>query len=232
MVGISFFPAKADPVSIVDSQTMLAPAISGEPFQTIARRNAQIGETLGRVQGDQAAQSGIGQMSQAFHKATIEQPPRVRIAERPNHDSSIAGYTGYVKRKTDAAQAPAAAVRRVGKSEWWQKLSQAIQELLPILGTQPANAAYDQAVIQGEELRADDARHLQSGGLMVDANIQQPRLIAGVGDHGHEGVALRIEIAPAEHRGRALHALIGIGERKWHNDDLERITDYRNSRGR
>ena len=32
---------------------MLAPAISREPFETIARRNAQIGETLGRVQGDQ-----------------------------------------------------------------------------------------------------------------------------------------------------------------------------------
>src|SRR5664280_1178769 len=84
IVGIPFFPAKADPVLIVDSQTMLSLALSGEPFETIARRNAQIGEALGRVQRDEAAQSGIRQMSQAFHKAAIEQPPRVRIAERLN----------------------------------------------------------------------------------------------------------------------------------------------------
>jgi len=130
------------------------------------------------------------------------------------------------------ARPPAAVPRRVAKSEWRQKLSQTIQKLLPILGTQPANAAYDQAVIQGEELHPDDARHLQSRGFMVDANIQRPWLIAGVGDHGHHGVALRVESAPAEHRGRALHALIGVGEWKWHNDDLERITGHRNSRDR
>ena len=43
-----------------------------------------------------------------------------------------------------------AALLRVGQSEGRQKLSQAVQELSPVLETQPANAAYDQAVIQGE----------------------------------------------------------------------------------
>src|ERR1035441_8866764 len=63
IVGIAFFPAKADSVLIVDSQTMPALAISRERFETIARRNAQIGEPLGRVQRDQAAQGGVRQMS-------------------------------------------------------------------------------------------------------------------------------------------------------------------------
>jgi len=118
IVGVPFFPAKADPVSIVDSQTMLAPAISREPFETIARRNAQIGEALGRVQGDQAAQSGFGQTIQAFHKATIKQPLRIQIAERLNHNSSIAVYTWYVKRKTGSCYLRGALVARNADLVW------------------------------------------------------------------------------------------------------------------
>jgi hypothetical protein len=70
-----------------------------------------------------------------------------------------------------------------GSAQGWQNLSQAVQEFLPIHRRQPADAADDQAVIQGEKLHADDAGHLQSRGLMVDSDIQRPRRIACVGDH-------------------------------------------------
>jgi hypothetical protein len=53
-----------------------------------------------------------------------------------------------------------------------------VQEFPPIHRREPADAAYDQAVIQGEELHPDDAWHLQSRRLMVDVNIQRPRLMA------------------------------------------------------
>jgi hypothetical protein len=88
-------------------------------------------------------------------------------------------------------------LRRVGESERWRNLSQAIRELSLIHCREPADAAHDQAIIQGEELHPDDARHLQSRGLMVDANILRPRLIACIGDHRHDGMAFYIESAPA-----------------------------------
>ncbi len=83
---------------------MLAPAIPGECLETIARRNAQIGNTLGRIQSEQTAQGDICQMIQAFHKAAFEQSLRVEIAERLDHDAIIGCYTSHVKRK--AANAP------------------------------------------------------------------------------------------------------------------------------
>jgi hypothetical protein len=100
IVGIPFFPSKANPVSIVDSKTMPALEISGERFETIAGRDAEIRQALGRVQGDQAPQGGLRQMGQAFHKTAFEQPVRVRIAERLDHDSIVVPCTLYVKRKT------------------------------------------------------------------------------------------------------------------------------------
>src|ERR1019366_4168026 len=119
-----------------------------------------------------------------------------------------------------------------GSAQGWQNLSQAVQEFLPIHRRQPADAAYDQAVIQGEKLHADDAGHLQSRVLMVDSDIQWPRRIACVGNHGHDGRALRVESASAQYRGRALHTLSGAGEWERHDDDLKRITGRRNSRDR
>jgi nitrogenase subunit NifH len=103
IVGIPFFPAKADSILVVDSQAVLTLAISSERFETIARRNAQIGEILGGIQCNQPAQGDIGQMSQAFHKAAFEQSLRVKIAERLNHDSIMVRYTLYVKRKAGNA---------------------------------------------------------------------------------------------------------------------------------
>jgi len=43
-------------------------------------------------------------MGQAFHEAAFEKPLGVRIAERPDHGSSLAVHTWYVKRKTDATR--------------------------------------------------------------------------------------------------------------------------------
>jgi len=52
VVGVPVLPAEADPPLIVDANAVLTGAVTLELLQSVARRDAEIVELLGRVYGD------------------------------------------------------------------------------------------------------------------------------------------------------------------------------------
>ena len=57
-IDVALFPHKADSPALIDSDTILAMAISLERFQAVSRRNAQIIEGSRLVEHAQFAQGG------------------------------------------------------------------------------------------------------------------------------------------------------------------------------
>jgi hypothetical protein len=61
--GVALFPAEADSPLAVDPDAMLALAITGKFFQSVARQSAQILKGLGRVEHHQLPQRGTLQLA-------------------------------------------------------------------------------------------------------------------------------------------------------------------------
>jgi len=55
-MGCFLFPREADPVLIIDAETMLTASLPLQCFQAIAGRNQEIGERLSAVKRGEAAQ--------------------------------------------------------------------------------------------------------------------------------------------------------------------------------
>jgi hypothetical protein len=98
---------------------------------------------------------------------------------------------------------------------------------LGILGAKRSHFAKNQPVIEGEQLRADDAGEAQAGLLkIIDRTIARPGRMAFGGDHRQHGMPLPIKLFRAQNQGRSL--LDGGLVRKWkrNNNNLKGPTDH------
>jgi len=94
LIGVSISKLKANPVTVVDSNTVLALAIAFQRFQSISGRRGQIAQFPGIFELEELAPGGIAEVGRGDSPAltgTIELL-RLRIREALNHCSSIPLY--------------------------------------------------------------------------------------------------------------------------------------------
>ena len=93
-------PSEADPVLIVDPDTVLPGTVTLELLEAIARRNPEVVEFLGRIQrleltnGD-APERLRKRLTNCAGRATMEQVFRRRTAKRSDHRRTIAWTSCY-----------------------------------------------------------------------------------------------------------------------------------------
>jgi hypothetical protein len=83
---ISIMPAEADTPLVVDSNAMLAGPVAAEFLKAIARRDPEIVERLGGVDGDQLAEHDPAELRQEpAYGLAVEQTLRVAVREALDH---------------------------------------------------------------------------------------------------------------------------------------------------
>jgi hypothetical protein len=88
-------PLKADPVLVVDPETVPSPAISSESLQSVARRHPQVVEHLSLIKGIQPPCSYLPEGSRqplagSLGVPSVKQVLRSLVMEAPDHLSTIA----------------------------------------------------------------------------------------------------------------------------------------------
>jgi hypothetical protein len=87
-MGISVLPAEADSPLVVDPNAVLSCAASREALQTVPGRDAQLPQSLGRIQEEElAVGSSLHIRWQLAPPHPFKDPPRFRVSEGPNHGS-------------------------------------------------------------------------------------------------------------------------------------------------
>jgi hypothetical protein len=73
--GIAVSPTKANPPLIVDPDAVLTLSIPGQFFEAIARRNPQIGQSIGGVKHEKLLQGrAMNILREPFRAFTLEDP--------------------------------------------------------------------------------------------------------------------------------------------------------------
>jgi hypothetical protein len=85
----SFAPGEADPELVVDTNAVLAMAVTPERLQAVAWRNAQIVETACGIKDGELAVSNAGDAPKPPDLLALEQSQGVTAAKRPDHGCSI-----------------------------------------------------------------------------------------------------------------------------------------------
>jgi len=88
-IGITIPPDEADAKSLVDSDAMLAFAVSFQAFQTVARENREILQLVRRVELFQFPLDNSCPHSQPSWNPSFEDRFRIFVAEGSNHLSSV-----------------------------------------------------------------------------------------------------------------------------------------------
>jgi len=84
--GIGGAPDKADAPLIVDADAVLASTIALERLESIAGRNAQVGEGVGRIEDDEfPKRDALKAGGQTTRAATLKERFRVGFAEGADH---------------------------------------------------------------------------------------------------------------------------------------------------
>ena len=85
LLRVTVLPHEADPILIVDPDTVLAPPIAGKDLEVIARERTQVFESLGRMQLRQLALSDPGNALELTRRIPLKQCLGVSIPEGPDH---------------------------------------------------------------------------------------------------------------------------------------------------
>jgi hypothetical protein len=85
LLRVAVLPHEADPILIVDPDTVLASPVAGKGLEVITRERTQVVESLGRMQLRQLALSDPGNAPEATRRVTLEQCLGVSVPERPDH---------------------------------------------------------------------------------------------------------------------------------------------------
>jgi len=88
-IGITVPPNEADTKSVVDSDAMLALAVTFQTFQTVARENREILQLVRRVELFQFPLDNSCAHSQPSWNPSFEDRFRIFVAEGSNHLSRI-----------------------------------------------------------------------------------------------------------------------------------------------
>ncbi len=78
-------PHEADPILVIDPDAVLPPPITAKGLEVIARKRAQVVESLGGVQLRQLALSDPGNVSEPTRRVPLEQRLGVSVPEGPDH---------------------------------------------------------------------------------------------------------------------------------------------------
>jgi hypothetical protein len=90
LVDVALVPNKADSPAVIDSDTILAMAVSLESFQTVSRRNAQIIDGFGPVKHAQFAQGGSVNFCWQFSRwFPVKEPLSFFIPELFYHEDNL-----------------------------------------------------------------------------------------------------------------------------------------------
>lgn len=98
---------------------------------------------------------------------------------------------------------------------------------LMITPGEPSRAPQDQAIVEGEELEANDARVMKThSSQLLDHDVSRPGRVRPGGDHGEDRVAGLVELPVAQNEGRPPLGTRTLRERKGHYGNIAGITDH------
>jgi hypothetical protein len=91
--GIAVSPSKADAVLVVDPDAMLPFPVAAQRFQSIARRNQEIGESVRTVENNESSERHGSDGGKFLHPLAIEEPLGLPASETPNHKRLYSSLT-------------------------------------------------------------------------------------------------------------------------------------------
>ena len=97
IIRVPLVPSKADPVPVVDADTMTGCPVAPQRFKAVAGRYQQVAEPSRTVQRHEPAKSDRFYVDEPGHPLAAEQPFRVAAAERLDH--RFQNITFYVLRQ-------------------------------------------------------------------------------------------------------------------------------------
>ena len=86
---VSFFPHETDPPLVVDPDAVLPPPIAGKSLKVIARKRAQVVESLGCVKLRELTLCDPGNAPKLARRVSLEQRLGISVPEGPDHLLSI-----------------------------------------------------------------------------------------------------------------------------------------------
>jgi hypothetical protein len=85
VLRFAVLPHEADSILVIDPDAVLPPPITAKGLEVIARKRAQVVESLGRVQLRQLALSDPGNVPEPPRRVTLEQRLGISVPEGPDH---------------------------------------------------------------------------------------------------------------------------------------------------
>jgi len=105
VIRVSVFPAEANSPLIVDSDAVLARAVSRESFQSIPRWHPKVVQPFNGVQEQQlSVRPSLHVRSELTSTLPLEHLSRLSVPKRPNHRSNVTGGTSNVNRYYDTTR--------------------------------------------------------------------------------------------------------------------------------
>jgi hypothetical protein len=89
VLRFAVLPHEADPILVIDPDAVLPPPITAKGLEVIARKRAQVVESLGRVQLRQLALSDASNVPEPTRRVPLEQRLCISVPEGPDHLLSI-----------------------------------------------------------------------------------------------------------------------------------------------
>jgi hypothetical protein len=89
VLRFAVLPHKADPILVIDPDAVLPPPITAKGLEVIARKHAQVVESLGRVQLRQLTLSDPSNVPEPTCRVPLEQCLCISVPEGPDHLLSI-----------------------------------------------------------------------------------------------------------------------------------------------
>jgi hypothetical protein len=105
-------PFEANPPLIVNADAVLSAPITVQGFKAVARRNPQIVDLFGGVDGEQPrSRTGLNQIRQTLYKVTGKERGGALVGEAPDHNRETYRKTVRLSRPPRTASGPQAAFR-------------------------------------------------------------------------------------------------------------------------
>jgi hypothetical protein len=85
VLRFAVLPHEADPILVIDPDAVLPPPITAKGLEVIARKRAQVIESLGRVQLRELALCDPSNVPEPTRRVTLEQRLGISVPEGPDH---------------------------------------------------------------------------------------------------------------------------------------------------
>jgi hypothetical protein len=89
VLRFAVLPHEADPILVIDPDAVLPPPVTAKGLEVIARKRAQVVESLCCMQLRQLALSDPGNVPEPTRRVPLEQRLGVSVPEGPDHSLSL-----------------------------------------------------------------------------------------------------------------------------------------------